>query len=316
MQVVVAGASGFVGQEVVRQALTQGLEVFPLVRERDLPVFLEAEREGAITPLPWGADPEVLRDGFGLQPGALLINAAGLPKERPGQDPHRVHEAIAREVVRLAEGLQVRRLVHIGPLILPTRDAYLHSKQVAEGIIAKAQVPWSILRSAPAYGPGDEFLDELGAWMVRSPILPRFLEEVSLDPLWVGDLASAALAAEPGDQEVGGDRTRWGDLLSRAARAAGKKWLGPRLSDETVLRLTRSLGDRGLLMGLVPFTGAGFRRHQQGYAVERNALPGLLGRPARPLEDYLRHEWPYRHEPSLSRAEAAGHPSGGGNPEP
>lgn len=301
MQVLVAGATGFVGQAVVREALAREHHVFALVRAEADSVFPvddpgNSGAQGRLSTVPWGADSEVLKAGFGLEPGAWVINAAGLLRERPGLDPHRIHGEIAHMVVEIAEGLEAERLVHFGPLLSPTGDAFIHSKAEAERIVRAARAPWSVVRSAPVYGPGDELLDEIGAWMMRSPVIPKFLEQVPLQPVWVGDLAAALLSAQPGDQELGGERLLWGELLDKCARAAGKKLLGPSLSNETVRRLARSFGHRPLFMGLVPFNEAGFLRHLAGYEVGENRLGELLGRPPRSLDDYLRKDWPYRDE--------------------
>lgn len=300
MQVIVAGAMGFVGQQVVREALALNHEVFGLARagSDSLPA-VDPEHLGRLTMLPWGADTEILRQAFNIESGAWVVNAAGMHKEHPGIDPHKVHESIARTVIGLAEDLNASRLVHLSPLLSPTGDAFIHSKSFMEQLIQNCGVPWSIVHSAPAYGPGDDLLDGIGAWMVRSPVIPRFLEKVPLQPLWVGDLAAALLRTPPGSHEVGGDLILWGELLERCARAAGKYLLGPTLSDDTVRRLARAFGHQPLFMDLVPFTEPGFLRHQHGYVVSQNALEGMLGRGPRPLDDYLRSEWPYRWEPRM-----------------
>ncbi len=304
MHVLVAGATGFVGQAVVREALAREHQVFALVRsESDSAFPVDPEARGRLVTVPWGADPEALRQDFGVEAGAWVVNAAGLLREHPGLDPHHVHGDIARMVVGLAEGLEAGRLVHFGPLLSPTGDAFIHSKVEAERIVRAAKVPWSVVRSGPGYGPGDELLDEVGAWMVRSPIIPKFLEQVPLQPVWVGDLAVALLVARPGEQEVGGERLLWGELLERCAEAAGKKLLGPSLSDDTVRRLARAFGHRPRFMSLVPFNEAGFLRHLAGYEVQANALAELLGHPPRTVSDYLAKEWPYRKEQEASAPE-------------
>lgn len=297
MQVLVAGATGFVGQAVVREALARDAQVFTLVRAEAETVFpVDPESRGRLVMAPWGAPAGDLARDFGLEPGPWIVNAAGLLKEKPGLDPHQVHGDIARMVVSLAQGLEARRLVHFGPLLSATGDAFIHSKAEAERLVRESGVPWSVVRSGPVYGPGDELLDEIGAWIVRSPVIPVFLEHVPLQPVWVGDLAAALLAARPGDQEVGGERLLWGELLELCARAAGKKLLGPNLADGTVRRLARAFGHRPVFMGLVPFNESGFMRHLAGYVVQDNVLAELLGHPPRTVEDYLATEWPYRKD--------------------
>ncbi|MBL0209749.1 MAG: NAD(P)H-binding protein [Holophagaceae bacterium] len=297
MQVVVAGASGFIGQRLVREALAQGHDVFALMRvDCSATIDWEPDSAGSLTTLPWGADPEVLEQGFSLPRGAWVINAAGLRRERPGLDPDKVHETICNTVVELAEALEASRLVHLGPLQGRHGDAFSRGKALMERRVQESKVPWSIVRSAPVYGPGDELLDGIGVWMASSPLLPRFLEAVPLQPLWVGDLATGLLRSREGVQEVGGERILWGELLEKCAEAAGKRLMGPVLPESTILRFARTFGHRSLFTDLVPFTEAGVLRHSHGYEVAQNDLPGMLGGPPRSLEDYLRAEWPYRYK--------------------
>ncbi len=295
MQVVIAGATGFVGSEVVRQALAAGHEVFALVRiEREAPFSPEDLATGRLTVLPFGADPEVFMAGFGLDPGPRIINAAGLNRERPGADLDLAHAGVTRELVALAEATQASRLVHLAPLQVNGPDAWSRSKAEAEAILPTCAIPSTLLRSAPIFGPGDALLDEIGAWMMRSPVIPRFLEEVRLDPIAVEDIAEALLTLDLPEARLGGAPWTWGALLEACATAAGKTLLGPRLSDETARTWGARLGHRGFWSDLVPFTAEGFDRHRRGYAVEPNETEALLGRPTASLQAYLETAWGYR----------------------
>ena len=294
MQVLVAGSSGFVGREVVRQALLQDCQVFALVRmQGDAHLDEEAVKRGQLVPVPFGAEAEVLVTGFGLDTSPIVLNCAGAVRERPGLDLEAAGPGTAREMARLADDLEAQRLVHLSPL-LKADDAFNRAKREAEEEARRCRRPVAILRAAPAWGAGDALLDEIGAWMMRSPLIPRFLEDTPLQPLDVEDLAKALLAAVPGEQEVGGAHLVWSGLLEAAAGAAGKKLVGPHLSEKAALRLARWFGEGKLGSDLVPFTEDGYRRHALGYEVAANALPRLLGREPRAVEDYLAAEWPYR----------------------
>lgn len=295
MQIVVMGATGFVGREVVRQGLALGHEVVALVRVAGEASFdPEDLATGRLTPAPFGADAEVLKAGFGVEPGARVVHVAGLPRERPGLDPLSIHGPLAEEAVALAEGLEASALAALLPLRLEGPDPWSRSQAQAAAILDRAQVPTARLRSAPLFGPGDALLDEIGAWMMRSPVIPRFLEAVRLDPLAVEDAAEALLQAPAGEARLGGRAWTWGALLEACAEAAGKSLLGPRLRPATARAWGARLGHRAFWSDLVPFTAEGFDRHQQGYAVEGTDAARLLGRDPADLRTYLRTRWPYR----------------------
>lgn len=294
MQVLIAGSSGFVGREVVRQALMADCQVFAMVRmQGDAHLDEEAVASGQLVPVPFGAEAEILVTGFGLDTSPIVINCAGAQRERPRLDLAMAGPGVARDLAQVADDLEAQRLVHLSPL-LKAEDAFTRAKRAAEEAIRRCKRPTAILRAAPAWGGGDGLLDEIGAWMMRSPAIPRFLEAVPLQPLDVEDLAKALMTAQPGQQEVGGALLTWTEVLEAAASAAGKKLVGPRISETAALHLARWLGSGRLSSDLVPFTEDGFRRHALGYEVEENALPRLLGREPRSIQDYLATEWSYR----------------------
>lgn len=294
MQVVIAGATGFIGAEVVRQALAAGHQVFPMVRERREAVFdPEDLKSGAVVPVPFGAPAEVLHAGFGLERGAWIVNAAGPMRDYRGRDLGKECSAIAETMAELAADNHALRLVHLGPLPCAD-DPFSLAKAEGNRILQQAGLPLALLHCAPVYGPGDELLDPIGAWMMRSPFIPRFLEEVPLQPLSVAEVAQVLLAVPEGTFNLGGPRLTWGELLERCAEAAGKRLVGPRLAPDSVRRWARTLGDRGPFADLIPFTEAGFLRHAKGYTLETNGAEILLGRPPATVEAYLRSGWAYR----------------------
>ncbi len=295
MQVVVTGATGFIGSTVVERALDQGHTIFALVRDQSLTnVHDEAVKEGRIIPAPFGAESEVLVQGFGLEPGAIWINAAGLQRGRNQLELELAHPTLTRYLIDLAQDLEASQVVHLSPWGAHDSDVWGRSKLQAETIIQSCSRPWTILRSAPVYGTGDGLLDEIGAWMHRSPFIPRFLENVLLSPVHVDDVADALLKADPGVYDIGGETLPWGELLRCCATAAGKSLMGPHLSDATLNRIALFFGDRGWLSSLVNFDSESLRRHRMGYEINENDLKRILGKAPRSLNDYLFTEWAYR----------------------
>lgn len=164
--ILVTGASGFIGQPLVRALTSSGYNVRAAVR-RHMP---HSERvEVAIVPdLRSSIDWAPILDGINV-----VIHAAGLAhadrKDIPYGDFDRINRRATDELARAAAAAKINRLIYIssvraqaGPSadhLITEQDApqptdpYGRSKLAAELAIGAAGVPFTILRAVTVYGP-------------------------------------------------------------------------------------------------------------------------------------------------------------------
>ncbi len=238
MRVLVIGGTGFVGRTLVRHLLQAGEEVRLLIRP------------GVRNPrLPKGSPVEVtltaLDDRQGLRAAfqgvEVVYHLAGGEWYGPRSDLAQVDVYGTQTVAEVAAEAGVRRLIYLSHLGAEPASAFpvLRAKGLAEAAIRRAGVPYTIVRSALAFGPGDGFTTGLALLLHAQPgffLLPGD-GSVLLQPLWVEDLAAAlALTADL-------------DLEGRILEVGGPEQLTLR---EIVTLLAQTLGLRRLLIPVPP----------------------------------------------------------------
>jgi nucleoside-diphosphate-sugar epimerase len=212
MNVLLTGASGFVGSHILDLLVARSLSVAVLLRPTSRRRFLEPHRdrvtivEGALS------DPASLAAAL---PGIThVIHCAGATKAVHADELYRVNRDGTRHLVAAinARGTAVQRLVHIsslavsgpGTVAAPAREdappapvsEYGRSKLAAEREVTQGcRVPYVILRPGGVFGPRDvEFLPLFRA--ARWRLVPAFgggRQELSL--VFARDLAAVVLAA-------------------------------------------------------------------------------------------------------------------------
>jgi nucleoside-diphosphate-sugar epimerase len=212
MNVLLTGASGFVGSHVLDLLVQRGIPTTALLRASSRRRFLEPHLgrvtvvEGAIT------DPVSLKAA--LEGISHVIHCAGATKAVHAAELYRVNRDGTKNLVAAvnARGDVIQRFVHISSLAVsgpgtaaaPARESappnpvseYGRSKLAAEREVTTAcRVPFVILRPGGVYGPRDrEFFPLFQA--ARNRIVPAFgggRQELSL--VFAADLAAAVLAA-------------------------------------------------------------------------------------------------------------------------
>jgi NADH dehydrogenase len=119
-----------------------------------------------------------------------------------------------RNLLRAATDAGVVQFIYLSHLGSNPSSAFplLKTKGLAEDLIRKSGLPFTILRSAPAYGPDDRFTTSLAMLIAVSPLIFPIPGDGSavIQPIWVEDLAACfhSLLDEKGQQkqefEVGG----------------------------------------------------------------------------------------------------------------
>lgn len=197
MNVFVTGASGFVGEEILRQLHETGHSIRILARrpQSDL-VQKDASRYRAEIYPGNVIDGASLLDG--LKNSDAVIHLVGIISEAGRNTFENVHTRGTQNIVVAAEQAGVKRFVHMSALGARPNAAsrYHQSKWAAEEIVRESGLDYTIFRPSIIYGPADHFVN-LFAKMARfSPVLPVMGNGQSkLQPVPVADIAACFVKA-------------------------------------------------------------------------------------------------------------------------
>jgi len=200
--IAITGATGFVGREVVRQAVAAGYPLRAIVRDpREARGLAEAGVElfhGNVIHAP------TLEGAFtGCK---AVIHLVGIINEWKENTFQRTHVDATTNVLDAAKRAGVKRFVHMSAL--GTRaDAvsrYHQTKWAAEEAVRKSGLAWTILRPSLIYGPGDRSVNVLAKLVRLSPLVPVLGNGNSkVQPIAVENVAASFVAAIRNDGAVG-----------------------------------------------------------------------------------------------------------------
>lgn len=167
MKVLLSGASGFVGREVLRQLVTDGHSVRVLTRD---PHHCEALRkEFSVEIFHGNLLHRPTLDGCMAEVDAV-VHLVGIIAEEGENTYERVHVTGTQNLLAEAKKAKVKRFVHMSAIGARegARSAYHQTKWAAEETVRASGLDWTIFRPSIIYGPGDAFVN-LFAKMTRCP---------------------------------------------------------------------------------------------------------------------------------------------------
>ena len=190
MKIAVAGGSGFLGGHIVERLRREGHEILVLARgSRVAPA-------GA-TLVPCDVAHEAVPIGR-LAGVEAIVNLAGIKRESGTQTFEAVHVEATRRLIEAGRELGVRRFVHISVVCSrpDARSGYHDTKWRAEQLVRAGGLPFTVLKPAVIYGPGDDMLTHLAKMIRFAPLFPVVGRGRSLlQPVDVRDVAEAVAAA-------------------------------------------------------------------------------------------------------------------------
>lgn len=194
--VLVTGATGFVGRDVVRELLSRGLTPVCLVRSPDkLPAQLpDVDPERWVTVVGRVGDHRALRQAAELSEAAIHLVGIILGRPLKGQTFERVHIWGTQNVVDAVEEAGIKRFVHMSALGA-RQDApseYHRSKWAAEQCVTGSGLDWTIFRPSLIHGPHGEFMLLIKRIMcgLVPPVIPYFGDGLAkVQPVSVKDVA-------------------------------------------------------------------------------------------------------------------------------
>ena len=210
----VFGGSGFVGRYVVKRLAEADHIVRVAGRNAEAAKqLMTGARVGQVVPLAVSVTNEAAVQRA-VEGADLVVNLVGLLAEgRPG-DFQRIQADGAGRVARLAAAAGVGRMVHVSAIGADPASPSLYARAKADGEAqVRAAMPGAvILRPSLVFGAEDQFFNRFGAMAMTLPVMPVIQGGTRFQPVFVGDVADAVMAAltredAPGQTyELGGPR--------------------------------------------------------------------------------------------------------------
>lgn len=232
--VTVFGGSGFVGRHTVRALARRGVRVRAACRRPDLAGHLQpmggvGQIHAVQANLRYGQSIENALEG-----AVAAVNLVAILAESGRQSFAAVHVEGARRVAAAARKAGARTFVHMSAIGADAQSNSHYGRSKAEGEQAVlAEFPGAIiLRPSLVFGPEDQLFNRFAGLAARSPVMPVISGGTRFQPIYVGDVAGAIVAAldgraRPGTAyELGGPEIiTMRDLLGRTLAYSGRSRL-------------------------------------------------------------------------------------------
>ena len=201
----VFGGAGFIGRHVVQRLAKQGYGVRIAGRDTEKAGRLRTLGDvGQVVPVRASVtdDASVARAVAGAD---VVVNLVGILFERKSGDFQRIHAEGAGRIARLAAAAGVRRLVQISAIGADpgSQSLYARSKGEGEQAVVAAFPGATILRPSVVFGPDDQFFNRFARLAAMLPVMPVVEGQTRFQPIHVGDVADAVMAAIARDDAAG-----------------------------------------------------------------------------------------------------------------
>ncbi|KIC40448.1 3-beta hydroxysteroid dehydrogenase [Ruegeria sp. ANG-R] len=213
--VTIYGGSGFVGRYIARRMAAEGWRVRVAVRRPNEAMFVR----------PYGAVGQVeptlcnIRDdasvAAAMQGVDAVVNCVGVLNELGNNAFDAVQADGAERIARLAAAHGVDRMIHISAIGAdPESDSdYSRTKAQGEAGVLQHMPNAVILRPSVIFGTEDQFFNRFAGMTRMSPFLPLVGADTQFQPVYVDDVAQAAVQgvlgkATAGVYELGGPEVK------------------------------------------------------------------------------------------------------------
>jgi len=215
--VTVFGGSGFLGRYVVPALLAQGARVRVAARSRGDGWFLKTQ--GNLGQIQFVAADVCKADSVAraLVGATAAVNLVGILKG----DFDAVHVDGARNVAYAAANAGCGALVQVSAIGADPSSAsrYGRSKGEGEAAVLAAFASATILRPSIVFGREDGFVNRFANLIAMLPVVPIIRGPARFQPVFVGDVAAAVVAALADTAVYGGNKYELGgpEILSMSA---------------------------------------------------------------------------------------------------
>ena len=200
--IIFTGATGFVGEESVKQVRAAGHPVRAFVRDPRRASWL-AKRYGAelfhgnvlYAPSIEGA----------MQGAKCVIHLVGIIREWRENTFERAHVQATKYVIDEAKKSGVKRFLHMSALGTRenARSRYHQTKWAGEDLVRRSGLAWTIFRPSFIYGPKDVAINTLAKLVQRLPFVPVLGSgDTKIQPISVENVARAFVGAIRNDESI------------------------------------------------------------------------------------------------------------------
>lgn len=213
--VTIYGGSGFVGRYITRRMANEGWRVRVAVRRPNEAMFVR----------PYGVVGQVepilcnIRDdasvAAAMHGADAVVNCVGVLNELGKNAFDAVQADGAERIARLAAEQGISQLVHISAIGADAESdsEYSRTKSHGEAGVLTHMPDAIILRPSVIFGTEDQFFNRFAGMTRMGPFLPLVGTETKFQPVYVDDVAKAAVQgilghAGPGVYELGGPEVK------------------------------------------------------------------------------------------------------------
>jgi uncharacterized protein YbjT (DUF2867 family) len=225
------GGAGFIGRYLVPHLVRQGYIIRIAGRDPERGALLKPlGAVGQIVPL-YAPVTDAAAIGRAVDGAEIVVNLAGILAERRAGEFSKVMGTGPRLIADGSARAGVRHVVHVSAIGASgtSRSGYGRSKAAGEAAIAAGFPEAVILRPSIVFGAEDQFFNRFGEMARLYPVMPLISGATRFQPVYVGDVAEAIVAAlalppdAPRVYELGGPKT-WSflDILTYILRETGR----------------------------------------------------------------------------------------------
>ncbi|MFA5073069.1 MAG: complex I NDUFA9 subunit family protein [Nitrospirota bacterium] len=206
---LITGATGFVGRNLVRELQTQNQAMRLLVRD---PANVKLPATHAIEIIPGNILNTASLDRA-LNGVDRVVHLVGIIQEASGATFRSIHVEGTRNLLDAAKKAGVSHFFFMSALgTRPSASSRYHkTKWEAEELVRESGIPFTILRPSIIYGPGDGFTTRLLEVMRISPVLQVIGSgKTKVQPVFINDVITCISKTLTGDSffnevyEIGG----------------------------------------------------------------------------------------------------------------
>lgn len=271
--VTLIGGGGFLGRYVAQALLARGARVRIAQRDPRQAFFLKPQGGLGQTQFVAAdlAKPESIARA--VAGSDAVVNLVGIL----GGDFQRVHVEGARIVAEAAKAAGVAQLVQISAIGADpaSPSAYGRSKGEGEAAVRAAFPSATILRPSIVFGREDQFINRFAKMIASAPVVPVLRAGTKFQPVYVGDVADAVVAAIENPALSAGKTLELGgpDILSMGALV---RWIAKAIRRTPhIVELPDAIGGAIAAFGFLP--GAPITSDQWKMLANDNVVSGKNG---------------------------------------